>query len=337
MTKPYIDLASDFSKQKLESLSSSLETAAQLIENKACVYATGSYGRLEAGPESDLDLFIVSVTGDKMEEGDEEYPRLLSGIEEIKLQYHLIQCVEDNGLPEFDGDGKYLVCHTFHGFVEYLGSREDDAKNTLTGRLLLLLESRPLLGHQIYEDLVAHVVGHYFRDFADNRGEFIPAFLFNDILRMWRTFCVNYEYNRKVGSSGAKIKNLKLKYSRMLTCYSALLILLHVHSMSGTVTPDDVKQMISKTPIERLKLVRDERSKAGDKKVESALDRALSEYSSFLEFTHQGKTEVLSQYESNSEKWRNNSYQFGALMEEAMSGVGRSEEQSSPLFRLVLI
>jgi hypothetical protein len=46
-----------------------------------------------------------------------------------------------------------------------------------------------------------------------------------------------------------------LKHSRLLTCYSALLFLLAVFVEKQTVRPDDVKQMVSITPTERLELL----------------------------------------------------------------------------------
>ena len=49
-----------------------------------------------------------------------------------------------------------------------------------------------------------------------------------------------------------KLKNYKLKHSRLLTCYSALLYLLAVYRMKKTVSPADAKLMISLTPTERL-------------------------------------------------------------------------------------
>jgi hypothetical protein len=45
-----------------------------------------------------------------------------------------------------------------------------------------------------------------------------------------------------------KLKNYKLKHSRLLTCYSALAYLLAVFATRQTVTPDDARKMVSSTP-----------------------------------------------------------------------------------------
>ena len=340
MTQNYLSKAQDFSNKKLECVKNSLSDAEAHFGQRVCVYATGSYGRMEAGPRSDLDLFIVSDVIETQSSNGPKNTRKLSGIDEIKLQYRLIECVEENNLPDFDGDGKYLHCHTFEEYVKYLGGPDDDAKNTLTGRLLLLLESRPLLGIDEYNTLIGKVIEKYFLDYEANPSQFVPAFLFNDILRMWRTFCVNYEYKRKSGSPETKIKNLKLKYSRMLTCYSALLFLLDAYSRNETVDQNNVKDMISKTPTERLLAVmRNCNYLDGKSKdvVVSSLNSALSDYSEFLEFMHDDENSTLIQTDAIHEKWREKSYKFGESMELALSEIGRSDGKSSILYRLVLI
>ena len=199
LTDKYIEFAREGTLRRLEELRIKLADAESLISGKACVYATGSFGRLEAGPHSDLDLFIV-VDETKNVEGVKV--RQLDGIEEIRLKYKLIMAGKKCQIADFDGGGKYLESHTIEAFVKDLGTREEDYNNTLTGRLLLLLESRPLLGEDLYGHLLNNVIDAYFGDFEGNERNFLPAFLTNDILRMWRTFCVNYEQSRKKGGSG---------------------------------------------------------------------------------------------------------------------------------------
>jgi hypothetical protein len=100
------------------------------------------------------------------------------------------------------------------------------------------------------------VVGAYWKDYEDHQSNFMPAFLANDILRLWRTLCVNYEATTKTMPEGKKVKrklkNYKLKHSRVLTCYSAILVLLATYNRNGSVHPDDALSMIRLTPTERL-------------------------------------------------------------------------------------
>ena len=49
-------------KARINTLQEQLQAAEVLVKSKACAYATGSFGRLEASSHSDLDLFIVGRT-----------------------------------------------------------------------------------------------------------------------------------------------------------------------------------------------------------------------------------------------------------------------------------
>ena len=49
------------------------------------------------------------------------------------------------------------------------------------------------MGAAVYQDVIDEVLASYWRDFEDDKADLMPAFFTNDILRLWRTFCVNYE------------------------------------------------------------------------------------------------------------------------------------------------
>ncbi len=121
-------------KERIEKLRSELTRAAQLCGDAACVYMTGSFGRGEASAHSDLDLFIVG-------QGTREAPAL-SRLNQILVKADLIEANKKIGLPEFSGDGEYLTHHTVRELLDTLGKPEDDANNTFTARLLLLLRKR---------------------------------------------------------------------------------------------------------------------------------------------------------------------------------------------------
>jgi predicted nucleotidyltransferase len=335
----YLERVRETSQSRFESLKAKLATAKELVDGKACVYATGSFGRMEAGPESDLDLFIVVETKEVIKNEKSVTVNQLDGLDEIALKYQLITAVAECGIPPFDGAGKYLELHSINDFADKLGTREDDYYNTLTGRLLLLLESRPLLGEGVYTKLVDSVIDAYFVDYQNNQSSFNPAFLVNDILRMWRTFAVNYELFRKKGGTGYRIKNLKLKYSRMITCYSAVIYLLSKHVAAGTISPEDVREMVNLTPSERLEKVSARRF--SDPLVEAnfktLVEKVITDYSSFLEFTHKPPAEVAIVLEEDFRRWRAKSHDFGRTFAEALTILGQSSDPFDGLYRVILI
>ena len=320
----YLEEIRKKSLERLESIRNELKTDIDSYTGKACVYATGSFGRLEAGPQSDLDLFIVA-------DADKE-KSLLTNIDEIGLQYKLIQAAKKAGLPEFDRDGAFLKAHTIDDYVNSLGGPDDDVKNTFTGRLLLLLESQLVVGDEIYDKLISKVVTRYFRDFKGHESDFRPAFLINDILRMWRTFCVNYEHRRTPEKSNkGKMKNLKLKYCRMITCYSAIIYLVSVFAKNSTVTEENVREMISSTPTERLSKVAEILCQGNpDSELKNSISNSLSLYAEFIKHTHRNNDTT------EFEKWHTQSYNFGAAMEKTLKIAG-SIGDGPKILRLVLI
>ena len=177
---------------------------------------------------------------------------MLPRLDEICVKADLIQATRDLKIPEFDGDGRFLIHHPVHMFTATLGTPEDDVTNTFTARLLLLLESYPLLGSDVYDRVIAEVFAAYWGDYEDHKNNFVPAYLANDILRLWRTFCVNYEANTQrepeTKKAKRKTKNYNLKHNRMLTCYSAILFLLTIFNRKGTVSPNYAEEMVKLTP-----------------------------------------------------------------------------------------
>jgi hypothetical protein len=224
--------------------------------------------------------------------------------------------------------------YTVDQLVRTLGHSNDDASNTFTARLLLLLESKPLFGDEVYWEAIDQVIAAYWGDFEDHKNEFVPAFLANDILRIWRTFCVNYEArtSREPEAKRAKrkLKNYKLKHSRLLTCYSALAYLLAVFSGRNTVTPADARRMIALTPTQRLEsLVKEFGS---DK---ATVDSLLAAYEKFLTNTDAPEDEVLQRFmeSTTSRRYFAEANEFGDLVWKLLDATGKGTR----LHRLLLV
>jgi hypothetical protein len=190
-----------------------------------------------------------------------------------------------------------LIHYSTDDLIKTLGTQKDDVENTFTARLLLLLESRALVEKSVHEELIREVVGAYWKDYEDHQSNFMPAFLANDILRLWRTLCVNYEATTKTMPEGKKVKrklkNYKLKHSRVLTCYSAILVLLATYNRNGSVHPDDALSMIRLTPTERLEWLS---SQADLTDAHPALRGLLEQYEKFLEMTNAPEDALIQKF-----------------------------------------
>lgn len=310
----FLDERRKQAKSTLQRLIARLERGDQLTGDGACIYVTGSFGRGEASRHSDLDLFIVGrMNGRK---------RALSRLNEIRIKSDLIDACEDLEMPEFSGDGEYLAHYTVEELIGTLGQPHDDATNTFTARLLLLLESRPLFGRAFYGDVIRQVIDAYWRDFEDHRRDFVPAFLANDILRLWRTFCVNYEARTQTDpperKAKRKLKNYKLKHSRLLTCYSALAYLLFLHREHSTVTPANARRMVRLSPTERLEWIE---ARARSRVVRAKTRALMDAYDEFLRATDAPEKELIERFlkPPQARRYWTQAKRFGDLMGDLLS------------------
>lgn len=263
------------------------EAAPEIVGAAACVYATGSVGRGEMSARSDLDIFIVR---------DKSVAPPLTNLDEIRLKARLIEVSRRLGFPDFSEDGEYVKSYDVKkDLIEKLGGREDDYKNVLTARLLLLLESRPILGEAIYKRVIDELVGRYWRDYPQNSGDFLPVFLVNDIVRFWKTMCLNYEERTVDARTGKRrLLNYKLKYSRLLTCYSAVIYLMSEARLRPTVTPEVAGAMVGATPIARLEHVAQAVPQA-----QECVAKILENYAGFLETCDAEKKDLEEKFGDN--------------------------------------
>lgn len=267
-----------YSLDRIEDLSMKLGKEPELVSHKdLCVYVTGSFGRLEAAPRSDVDVFFLH-SGRAAENG-------LSRVSKALVDAAVITTCRQLHFPEFTKGCLYLDIHHIGDILEHLGSPVDDAKNYFTARMLLLTESKPLVNVERYEAALQTIVESYLRDFHDHEKKFMPVFLVNDVIRYWKTICLNYESRRnrtvdppdEAKKNKIHVKNFKLKFSRIMTCFSYIAALLH---LGTSVTHGKIVEISKLTPIERIELIGRE-----SERCQEVVARLLSEYDWFLERT----------------------------------------------------
>lgn len=283
----------EYSQTRIEELGNRLAPVEDLLRDEPlCIYATGSYGRLEAGEESDIDIFFLY-------DGHPLVQRL-PNLTLIQLSACLIDATKEMGFPPFSEDGRYLDVHYLNHMEEVLGSPDDDSLNAFTARMLLLLESQPIYGAERYARVLDAVVGFYYRDFEDHREQFRPTFLINDILRFWRTLTLNYEHDRyeirklpedEQGDAKARsaLKNYKLKLSRLATCFS---MILHLASEEPPVEASRVLELCRLTPRQRFEALRG----VGGEDADACIETLLLTYDTFLDQVQRPRSEVLEDF-----------------------------------------
>ena len=209
-----------FSERQLAKVREEIRTQPTCARSELCIYVAGSLGRLELGQISDLDVFLFADSPEKRSD-----QRTLSRLQEIQALSEIIQVNTRLKLPPFSGNGEFFKIHEVSQLLTGTGTATDDSENFFTTRLLLLLESKCLSNDRLYDDATKRIFEMYVRD-GTGRAEYRPLFLLNDILRYWRTVCLNYERTRHDRSKPWWKKNLNLKFSRKLTVFSTVLAML---------------------------------------------------------------------------------------------------------------
>ncbi|MEA2312571.1 MAG: hypothetical protein QOE28_2539, partial [Solirubrobacteraceae bacterium] len=165
------------------------------LDPDASVVLFGSWGRHELTPHSDDDWALL-VDG---------APR--DGV-----------APADAALAErFGNDRAPGRTGVFGGrvFADDLTSRiglDADSNANLTRRMLLMLESQPVANDAVHRRIWERVLDGYLAD-AD-RPYRPPRFFLNDLIRYWRTICVDFVGKEREGGEKWGIRNAKLRTSR---------------------------------------------------------------------------------------------------------------------------
>ena len=321
-------------KARLDALARQLKTELGINEQRVlgrdtCIYTVGSGGRGEMSEHSDVDLFVVRVG------------RVPSREDDTLVREAITRAFRQLELPEPSQDGAFLKMHASGSLCERIGTPEDDQSNALTARMLLLLESQALLGTDAYDLLVDGVLDAYWKDAEGHDDDYQPFVLVNDIVRYWRILLLNYvaknaEKERELGppklTAERRLRVYKLRFSRCLTCFSALARLL-VLTSEGGVKKKDVRAIVRESPLKRLLAVQN-RAPTTSK----CVDTMLGLYEAFLKNAAGAKSELIESFcqATFASARAAEGHEFADAMFELLQELGRSG-RGRELFRHMVV
>jgi hypothetical protein len=225
---PHLTRARDYTATELQ------KRAEALADLDAAVVLFGSWGRDELTSQSDDDWAVLSDGAPP--------PALLERCRTV-----LGGAEREPGQQELFG-----VAFSCDELTRNIGL-DADTNTNLTRRMLLLLESRAVAGHDEHARCFGQVLhaylGHGVRDYRP------PRFLLNDLIRYWRTICVDFEGKRR-GAGGDDPKyasrNAKLRTSRKVLFAGGLLPVLLCQTKTPAEMPAFLTLQFSAPPTDRL-------------------------------------------------------------------------------------
>jgi predicted nucleotidyltransferase len=245
----HLNEAKKYSDEKLKALKDDFRTYSNA---PVCAITVGSFARREATRQSDLDYFVITDDKECGREVLAQFPKF--------LKRHDIRSPSAGGA--FGGITQQ------DDLIKNVGGRDDD-NDSLTKRLLFLMESECLVGDDMYGEIQDKLISVYVKDSITEHQ--IARFLLNDLIRYYRTICVDFEYKTCELNKSWGDRNLKLMFSRKLMFFSGLLTVAQTAQSTGVHKKAVLKHFFNRTPIDRVREI-----------CEGRADAALRLYSEFI-------------------------------------------------------
>lgn len=233
-TFPHIQSARRRTAEQIATISSTLSRHEPRPDISTCVFGSWAGAELTAGSDDDWAVLVNREFG--------AYdPEVLAEIVAAQAELGV-----DDRMPGAQG-----VFGVPIGVQELVGNigLDRDTNTNLTRRMLLLLESRELHG-SVRAAAVDAVLDRYLKQGVKDGQP--PRFLLNDIVRYWRTICVDFEGKAGIDDPKWVTRNAKLRTSRKLLFAGGLIAVLLCHLSSAENMQAFLTRWFDVTPLDRL-------------------------------------------------------------------------------------
>ena len=215
----------------------------------------GSFARSEVTSGSDVDLFFLSL-------GETKLDNILS------YQVQFFDKLKEHDFKPPSPGGVFEQPLHVTDLYNIIGGMSDD-NLLITRRMLLLLEGDWIHNETGLNEAREELIRRYMPNPRDESH--ICMFLLNDIIRYWRTICVDFEYKVRNGEKPRAIRLAKLRFSRMMLYFGGVIAVGETGGLSSEEKINRLSELLRTPTIERVRAV------LGDK-----VDPALELYADFL-------------------------------------------------------
>lgn len=272
----------DFTKSRIGHVRIDL---AEVEATGVSVVVNGSYAREEASRASDFDYFLLA-------------PADMPAAETKRIREKIKRAIVAHIGKEPSADGAFSAVEKFGEFAKVIGG-QSDTNQQITRRILFLTEGRAVCGQKAFDDERGKLVTEmYLREGTTDHQ--LGLFLLNDIIRYWRTICVDFEHKTVQNRKPWGIRNIKLVFSRKLLYFGGVLICAEMAQRTLDQKRERALELMQLTPIERLCCV-----------CGHAAEPALADYDYFLRMM--GHPDVRTELESVQEDRKTHPELFRAM------------------------
>tara|TARA_R110000868_G_scaffold26691_28_gene102601 strand:- start:3585 stop:4544 length:960 start_codon:yes stop_codon:yes gene_type:complete len=165
----------------------------------------GSVARRECTSGSDVDLFFLGL--------EESTEHLI----ELQRTYRTRLTKQGIKMPALGGVFEKPLLAT--KLLDTIGGN-NDTNIYITRRMLFLLEGEWIYNASGFGNLRERLISKYIAENLEKKK--IALFLLNDIIRYWRTICVDFEHKMLDEKKPRAIRIIKLRFSRMLLYFAGV-------------------------------------------------------------------------------------------------------------------
>ena len=229
-----IRAAEEYSERMLANLRT--ELSRDFGTNRFCIVTTGSFARRDASELSDLDYIVISH-------------RSLSEVDSRRVHKKISELLLKEGVPLPSADGAFARSITIPQLTTNIGGKRD-INDSLTWRMLVLLECDHLIGPDLLVECRQQMVERYINDHIRDRN--IIRFFLNDLIRYHKTMGVDFEFKTSEDGKSWGTRNIKLQFSRKLLYFSGVLVVAESADMAPEAKRSLANNMFAMMPRQRI-------------------------------------------------------------------------------------